>query len=285
MFLKKIQSDKLTYLQAGILLAAFIGLYFPFILAMEQDWSTNDNFSHGYFIPVIAAYMVYSRRTLLKGETVAPSNWGLLIIALGLVQLIIAKIGTEFFLQRTSMIVVLFGSVLFLLGKSFTRKVSFPLIYLVFMIPIPAIIWNNVAFPMQLFASGITERVVQAIGIPVFREGNVLHLSETTLEVVDACSGLRSLTSMLALGAALAYFSRLPGIRKWAIFLSALPIAIFVNIIRLTITAALASRFGGEIAQGFLHDFSGWLIFIVGLASLWGVAVLLSKGKYQDAPH
>lgn len=285
MLLKETHPDKLIYLQAGILLAAFIGLYLPFILTMEQDWSTNDNFSHGYFIPVIAGYMLYSRRHLLKRETIASSNWGLLIIVLGLLQLVIAKIGSEYFLQRTSMIIVFWGAVLFLLGKSFTRKISFPLIYLIFMVPIPAVIWNNVAFPMQLFASGITEQVIQAIGIPVFREGNVLHLTETTLEVVDACSGLRSLTSMLALGAALAYFSGLSRIRQWAIFLSALPIAILVNIIRLTVTAALASRFGDDIAQGFLHDFSGWLIFIVGLASLWGVTVLLSKGKNQDAAH
>ena len=145
------------------------------------------------------------------------------------------------------------------------------------MIPIPAIIWNSFAFPMQLFASSVTETVIRAFGIPVYREGNIINLAETTLEVVDACSGLRSLTSMLALSAAIAYFSNLPITRKWIIFLSAVPIAIFVNVVRLTATAALASRYGSEVAQGFLHDFSGWLTFVFGLAMLLGINTLLTR--------
>ena len=264
-------------IQLAVLASAFLALYFPFILTMEYDWRTNDNFSHGYFIPVIAGYMIYWRREEFTKYVFSPSNWGIIFVGLGLLQLLIAKIGTEYFLQRTSMIIVLFGIALFLFGKSITKKLSFPLIYLIFMIPIPAIIWNSFAFPMQLFASSITETVIRAFGIPVYREGNIINLAETTLEVVDACSGLRSLTSMLALSAAISYFSNLPIARKWIIFLSAVPIAIFVNIVRLTATAALASRYGSEVAQGFLHDFSGWLTFVVGLAMLLGINTLLTR--------
>ena len=264
-------------IQLAVLASAFLALYFPFILTMEHDWRINDNFSHGYLIPLIAGYMIYWRREEFRENAFSPSNWGILLVGLGLLQLVIAKIGMEYFLQRTSMIIVLFGIALFLFGRSITKQLSFPLIYLIFMIPIPAIIWNNFAFPMQLFASSITETVIHAIGIPVYREGNVIHLVETSLEVVDACSGLRSLTSMLALSAAIAYFSNLGIARKWTIFLSAVPIAIFVNVVRLTGTAILASRYGSQVAQGFLHDFSGWLTFVVGLAILWCINLLLSR--------
>lgn len=283
MLLKMRAFRKPIYIQTGILFAAFAGLYFPFIITMVQDWNTNANYSHGYLIPLITGYMIYNMRRELQGVEISPSNLGLPLIVLGLAQLVVARIGSEYFLQRTSMIVVFFGLSLFLVGKDFTKKVSIPVIYLIFMIPIPAIIWNKVAFPMQLFASGITEWVIQVMGIPVFREGNILHLAETSLEVADACSGIRSLVSMLALSGAFAYLSELSRLKQWLLFLSAAPIAILINIIRLTLTAGLASRFGEKVAQGFMHEFSGWLIFLLGLAMLAGVYVFLLKAKIKHA--
>ena len=267
------------YLQAGIFFTAFVAIYYPFIAPMVEDWATNDNYSHGYFIPFISLYLVYTMHNELRALKAPASNWGLPIMLLGLTQLIIGKVGSEFFVQRTSMIVVLFGASLFLLGRQHTKKTWFPITYLIFMVPLPAIIWNRIAFPMQLFASAITERMVQLMGIPIFREGNVLHLAETTLEVVDACSGLRSLFTMFALSAVLAFITKCSNIKKMALFLSAAPIAIFINVIRLCLTAVLASRYGELVAHGFLHDFSGWLIFILGLAMLLGVKNLLTKQK------
>lgn len=267
------------YLQAGIFFTAFVAIYYPFIAPMVEDWATNDNYSHGYFIPFISLYLVYEMRDELRALKAPASNWGLPIMLLGLVQLIIGKVGSEFFVQRTSMIVVLFGASLFLLGRQHTKKTWFPITYLIFMVPLPAIIWNRIAFPMQLFASAVTERAIQLMGIPIFREGNVLHLVETTLEVVDACSGLRSLFTMFALSAVLAFITKSSNIKKITLFLSAAPIAILINVIRLCLTAALASRYGEQVAHGFLHDFSGWLIFILGLAMLLGVKNLLTKQK------
>jgi exosortase len=256
-----------------VLSAALIGLYFPVLVLMAKDWSTNDNYSHGFFIPLISGYMVYAMKDELRRISLRPANWGLLFLLTGLGQLYIAKVGSEFFLQRTSLILVLLGMTLFLLGTGITKKVLLPLAYLLFMVPLPAIIWNKIAFPMQLFSSAVTENVVRLIGIPIFREGNVLHLAQTTLEVVDACSGLRSLTTMFALGAALAWFSDFASWKKWLLFIAAAPVAIFANIVRLTATAGLASVYGEKVAQGFLHDFSGLFTFVFGLALL----VMISK--------
>ena len=146
------------------------------------------------------------------------------------------------------------------------------------MVPLPAIIWNQISFPMQLFSTVLTEHIIRLIEIPVFRQGNILFLTQTTLEVVDACSGLRSLVTMFALSAALAWFADFSQPRKWILFFMAAPIAIIANIIRLTITAILASKYGSVVAQGFLHDFSGMATFFIGLAMLVGVNSLLCIG-------
>ena len=265
------------YYQLGFLLLAFLALYYPFIQTLMRDWDTNDNYSQGYFIPFVSAFMIWWVLKDLEINDLKPSNWGIAIIVLGLLQLFIAKVGSEYFLQRTSMIIVLFGISFFLFGGRFTKTIWLPLVYLIFMVPLPAIIWNRIAFPMQLFASAITEDVVRFIGIPILREGNVLHLAQTSLEVVDACSGLRSLVNILGLAVGLGFVMNREAWKRWALFLAAFPIAVIVNIIRLAGTAVLATRYGGDVARGFLHDFSGWLVFVAGIALLIGVQGVLNK--------
>jgi len=268
---------KPIHLQLGLLFLAFLALYYPFIQTLVRDWCTNDNYSQGYFIPFVSAFMIWWIRDELAAIDLKPSNWGIVLIALGLLQLFIAKVGSEYFLERTSMIVVLFGLCLFLFGGRWTKTIWLPLVYLIFMIPLPAIIWNRIAFPMQLFASAITEDVVRLMGIPVLREGNVLHLARTSLEVVDACSGLRSLVNILGLAVGLGFLMNKEAWKRWAMFLAAFPIAIIVNIVRLAGTAVLASHYGGDVARGFLHDFSGWLVFVAGIGLLIGVQGLLGR--------
>ncbi len=275
-FLRSNEAQHVLFLCVAV---ALVGLYFPVIVKLAKDWSSNDNYSHGFFIPLISAYMVYTMKGELQKLPVRPKNWGILLLLAGLGQLYVASVGSEFFLQRTSLILVLLGAVLYLWGKPVTHKVIVPILYLLFMIPLPAIIWNKIAFPMQLFSSVITEHVVRLLGIPIFREGNVLHLAQTTLEVVDACSGLRSLTTMFALAAAFAWFSDYANWKKWVLFFTAAPIAIFANMIRLTATAGLASIYGEKVAQGFLHEFSGLFIFVFGLLLLGLTNKLLQKKK------
>jgi len=265
------------HLQLSFLFLAFLALYYPFIQTLIRDWDTNDNYSQGYFIPIVSGFMIWSLRRELAAIEIKPSNWGIALVALGLLQLLIAKIGSEYFLQRTSMIIVLFGISFFLFGGRFTKTIWLPLVYLIYMVPLPAIIWNRIAFPMQLFASALTEDVVRLIGIPILREGNVLHLAQTSLEVVDSCSGLRSLVSMLALATAFAFLINKDTWKRWVLFLAAFPIAVIVNIIRLSATAILASRYGGDVARGLLHDFSGWLVFVAGIALLILTQSLLGR--------
>jgi exosortase len=261
----------------SLLLLALLALYMPFLQRLVSEWGTNDDYSHGYFIPVLTIYFIYLLRDELKQVLIKPNNFGLAVIAVGLAQLIIAKIGSEYFLQRTSLIIVLLGLVLFLLGWQYLLKLFLPIGYLVFMVPLPAIVWNKIAFPMQLFASFLTEKVIYFFGVPIYREGNVLHLAQTTLEVVAACSGLRSLVTMFALSAALAMLSALSTPKKIILFISAVPIAIFANISRLTFTALLATKMGSDAAQGFLHEFSGIMVFLLGLSLLVAVNWLLGR--------
>jgi len=269
--------QKQALISLGVMLAALLFLYFPILQYLVHDWDTNDNYSHGYFIPFLTLYVIYNIKDELQKLPVKTNIIGLFLIFLGLTQLIVAKIGSEYFLQRTSLILVLAGIVLFCLGTSFFKKLLLPITYLIFMVPIPAIIWNKIAFPMQLFGSVLTEKFVTLMGVPIFREGNVLHLSGTTLEIVDACSGLRSLTTLFALSAVFAILSTHKTWQKWILFFAAAPIAIFANIVRLSATALLASRYGSDIAHGFLHDFSGLVVFAVGIILLVTVSNLLKK--------
>lgn len=239
----KIHFINVSYLM--LIPASLAGLYYPMIASLIRDWSLNENYSHGFFIPLISGYMIITIQTELKNLPQRPLNWGLFLLLLGLGQFYIATVGSEFFLQRTSLILVMIGITLFLSGKAIAKRLLLPIVYLMFMIPLPAILWNEIAFPMQLYSSAITEKVIQFFGMPVFREGNILHLAQTSLEVVDACSGLRSLISMFALSAALAWFSDHAIWKKWVLFLIVSPlVAIFANIVRLAGTAGFAHFYG-----------------------------------------
>jgi exosortase len=188
-----------------------------------------------------------------------------------------ANIGAELFMMRFSMVITLSGIIIYLFGISTFRTILIPVAYLILMIPIPAILWNQVAFPLQLWAAKLSAQMIALIGIPVFREGNILHLAPTSLEVVDACSGLRSLTSLLALTGIAAYLAPLSVLKKWVLFFSAVPVAVAVNVIRLTITAAMAVWISPETAHGFLHDMSGLIIFGAALVLVYLVFIIELK--------
>jgi exosortase len=263
--------------QIAALSILYLSVYQHTLIKLVGDWATDDNYSHGFLIPFISGYMMWQKWDKLSVYAARPNLLGLLVIATGMGLHIVGNIGAELFVMRVSMIVTLLGLSLYLLGKAITKEILLPIAYLIFMVPLPSIIWNQIAFPLQLFAAAITEQAVDLIGIPIFREGNTLHLPTTTLEVVDACSGLRSLVSLLALSAAFAYFVDLSKASKWALFFSAVPIAIGVNVLRLMVTAMMAHWVSPDTAHGFLHDASGLLMFILAFCLLLLLYVSLSK--------
>ncbi len=276
---------KTRWLQIVLVTAAFVGLYHNTIYKLVHDWSIDPNFSHGFLIPFVALYMIWSRRKKLADTQIYTSNAGLLLVAFGMFTHVVGNIGAELFTMRVSMIFTLAGILVYFLGFKAFKIIMVPVLYLLIMIPIPSIIWNKIAFPLQLFAAQISSVFIDLIGIPVFREGNVLHLANTSLEVVDACSGLRSLTSLMALTGAFAYLAPMSIIKKWILFLCAFPIAVIVNIFRLTVTAAMAAWIGPETAHGFMHDMSGLIIFVLALVLVYIVFVIELKieNKRKDS--
>jgi exosortase len=284
----KISAQKIA--QISMIAACFAFLYYPTIAHMVSDWADNDNYSHGFLVPAIVAFMIWQKRESFTDLEARPNNLGLAVMAAGMAIFVAGNIGSELFTMRFSIVVTIFGLTLFLFGIPIGRATSVPILYLTFMIPLPAIIWNQIAFPLQLFAARISAGCISAMGISVLRQGNILELSNTTLEVVDACSGLRSLASLLALSAAFAYIVPLTRLNKVILFMSAVPIAIGVNILRLTATAAAARYIGPETAEGFLHDFSGLLIFGAALLLLFATYAILSKmdthfGRIKENPN
>ena len=262
-----------------VLAGCFAVLYHHVIAKLVHDWYSDDNYSHGFLIVPIALYFVWERRNKLKEAITRPSAWGLVIV-LGSVALLLAGIlGSELFLTRISILGIIGGAVLFLYGRNHLKILFFPIAFLLLMIPIPAIIFNQIAFPLQLLASRFGELALMACRVPVLREGNVIHLANTSLEVAEACSGIRSLVSLLTLGIVYGYFT---DSRLWIrviLALGTIPIAIAANGIRVAGTGIAAHYYGPQAAQGFFHSFSGWIIFIAAFIMmfiLYRVIALLS---------
>jgi exosortase len=254
---------------AALAVLSFGILYWPVWARLWQDWANDDNYSHGFLIVPLAAYFAWERRERLTSAEPRPVWLGLILLVGGLGLLLAGLLGAELFLTRVSILFVLAGVVLFVLGWRALRVLAFPLAFLILMIPIPAIIFNQIAFPLQLVASQAGAAVLSAFSVPVLREGNVMILAHTTLEVAEACSGIRSLISLLTLGIVYGYFTDPRGGVRLAIALATVPIAIVANAGRVAGTGIAAHYYGPEAAQGFFHTFSGWLVFVVALAMLF----------------
>ena len=253
------------------LVVSFGILYRNVIAKLVHDWSVDENYSHGFLIVPLAAYLAWERRAQLANLAVRPSAWGLAIVGGSIAVLLAGLLGAELFLSRIAMIGTIVGAVVFVLGWQHLKALAFPLAILLLMIPIPTIIFNQIVFPLQLLASRVGEASLMAAGIPVLREGNIIVLANTSLEVAEACSGLRSLVSLLTLAIVYGYFTdRRPGVRV-AIALASIPVAIIANGARVAGTGIAAHYYGPAVAQGFLHTFSGWMVFVVAFLMLFVV--------------
>jgi exosortase len=218
-------------------------------------------------VPVVAGFIVWQKREELMALKAQPNWWGLILVIWGGIQLTIATLGTELFSARIAFMMTLIGVVWTLCGTAMLKKLTFPLLLLFFMIPIPAVIYNSITFKLQLLASHLAEDALTLLSVPVAREGNVLELPNQKLQVVEACSGIRSLLSLTFLSLVYGYFFEKKTWVRWVLFLSTIPIAIVANGSRVTITG-LMTQVKAELAEGFFHEAQGWVIFMVGLGLL-----------------
>lgn len=265
-----------TYAVA-LVLAAMAAVYWPVLTGLVGAWNTDDNYSHGFFIVPLALYFSWERRQAILDAPVHPTWVGFGVMAASLLLLVGGLLGAELFLSRISIIGALAGAILFLFGWPRLRILLFPLAFMLLMIPLPAIIFNKIAFPLQLVASHVGEAGISAMNIPILREGNVLILANATLEVAEACSGIRSLVSLFTLGIVFGYFvDRRPWVRG-VIAVSAIPVAILANGLRVASAGWAAHNYGTAGVEGLFHEFSGWVVFVVAFLMMLGFQRLLQR--------
>ena len=259
------------------LLACVLLVYARTFFLLGKDWWTDDNYSHGLLLPVALGFLIHQERSEWSRLKSKPSWFGIPIIVFSQLVALVGYLGAEFFLQRVSFAIFAAGVVVYVWGWKLLRETLLLIFLYLLTVPLPAIIFNQIALPLQLFASTVSEHVLGWLNIPVFREGNILELPNMTLSVAEACSGIRSLMSLITLAVMLAYF--LPVRWKWrvAFVVSAVPVAVLCNSARVAGTGILARHFGEAAAQGFFHSFSGWLIFVLAFALLSLEMMLLGK--------
>lgn len=262
----------------GILsLAVLLGyLYYPIIAGLMAQWSIDTAYGYGYFMPGIAAYLVWERRHALRALPSQSSWWGYLILLAGLGALVLGRAGGIHLLARGSLVVVLCGLVLFLGGRRILTLVTFPLAFLALMIPPPPALFNRVVWPLQLFTARFSTEALRLVGYPVLLQGIYIDLPTVRVEVAEACSGFQSLIALGATGVLLAYMTQERWIDRVLLVAAVVPIAILSNSVRVTWIIAMGSR-DPRFFEGALHPGSGVIVFVLATALLLGLASLLAR--------
>jgi exosortase len=249
--------------QVGILAVVSVWLYWHTLLHLVGQWWNDPNFSHGFFVPLFSAFVIWQERDRLARITPKPSWAGLIVLLAGLAVLIVGRLGAELFLDRSSLLLVLAGVVILFLGWNLFRAVLFPWAFLLLMIPIPTIVFNQITFPLQLLASRVAATVLPVLGVPILREGNVINLPSMALEVAEACSGIRSLMSLVTLAIIYGYLMEKRLWVRWLLAVASVPIAVAANSIRIIGTGLLVQYWDADKAEGYFHASWGWIIFVV----------------------
>ncbi len=258
----------------GLVLAL---IYFPVFVELWDDWERDSNYSHGFLVPLVSLFLLWKKRRELSQIPAKLSPFGLAIIAAGLFLLIVGTAGAEYFSVRLSFVALIFGLVWYFGGDKLAKSAAVPIWYLVLAIPVPYVIYFAMAFPLQLLATKATVVLLHLMGLPSIRQGNIIHLPGYSLEVVEACSGLRSLMSLLALSGVYAYLTQKTKLRKFILFASAVPIALVANIFRIIITALGAYLISPKMAEDFLHELSGLVVFIISFICLFILGEILKR--------
>ena len=274
-----------------LIILAVVFLYASVLTRLVEHWWVDENYSHGLLVPFVIAYILWISIDDLK-NAIRPGAFvlgGVLVIA-SLVMLLGGTLGAEFFVQRISFTLMLAAIVVYFFGVNLLRLLAIPFVLLLLAIPIPQIIFNKIAFPLQIYASQMAVWGIRLFEVPTVRKGNVIDIlpqgatQVIALEVVEACSGIRSLMTLMTLALILVYFTRrdeTPNNSGWLRFLSnldfwrgailmfsAIPIAILTNAGRVTATGILTHYYGKQATESTLHDFAGWIVYLVALAML-----------------
>ena len=258
------------------LVGLFTVLYAGVAVDLASEWWTVDSASYGLLIPPTALYIAYLRRDVTLSVPAQSDLRGLWVLALGCLILLVGKLAAEFFLMRISMDFVVAGLTWTFWGAERFKTLEVPFVLLLTMVPLPTIVYNALAAPLQLFASKIATDLAQAMGVSAFRDGNIIQLANTSLGVEEACSGLHSLSALMVASLLLGHLEAGTVPKRFLLFLLSIPFAIGINVLRVTGTALLAD-YKLEFAMGFYHSFSGWLVFVAGFGVLWFAGKLLFR--------
>ena len=261
------------------LLALAIWLYFSIVNRLVAQWFHDPNFSHGFFVPFFSAYVVWKSRDRLFALPETPSSWGFVFLVFSMLMLIVGALGAELFLSRISLIFLIASLIILFWGWARFRVLLFPTAFLFLMVPIPALVFNQITFPLQLLASKVAAVALPFAGVPVLREGNIIHLPAMPLEVAEACSGIRSLLSLVTMAIIYGFFRESRNWIRVILALLAVPIAIAANSTRIVGTGLLVQYWDPDKAEGFFHSFSSWLVFALSLGML-----LLSHQIFRRRP-
>lgn len=248
------------------MLAALVLAFGGVLTELVRDWMRDANYNHGFLIPVISGFVLWGKREELGSRSPSPSTWGLLGLLLALAMIILGTAGAEVFTQRVGFIGVLSSLVLFIFGWRYLRLTLFPLAFLLLAIPLPYVIYYGLTAPMQAFAAKCAIWGLGLVGVPAVAQGNIIHLPQASLEVAEACSGIRSLYSFLAIGALVAYLAPILWMGRLILFLSALPLSVAGNAVRVWGSGMGAFLIGPEATKGTIHELFGILVFVVSLA-------------------
>lgn len=264
-------------LPAILLLVLTAMVFYPTLAKLVHTWWVDPNFSHGFLIPIFSAWVVWRHRSVLRPANILPSSWGLVLIACALLLLIAGTVGVEQFLPGVALVLLLGGFVATFLGWNIFRQLLFAWAMLFLMLPIPAIVLNQITIPLQFLSSQLATSLLSLIGIPILREGNVITLPVMQLEVAEACSGIRSLVSLTTLALMYGYVAEPSWVRRIVLALAAIPIAIAANALRIFGTGLCVEYWDPSKAAGFFHEFSGWVVFILSMALILLVHAMLCK--------
>jgi exosortase len=253
----------------AVVVGLLIALYARVGIKLVVDWYNIADYSHGFLVPLFSLFLLWDKRKQIAATPVRPSWAGLSLVGLGLIVLIFGIYGVDLFTSRISFVILLSGLIWTFFGSAMLRQLQFPVLVLLLAIPFPAIIFNQITFPLQLLASRLASMLLPLLGVPVLQEGNVIQLPVMKLEVAEACSGIRSLMSLFTLAVFYGYFLEKTTLRRVLLALASIPIAVAANVARIVGTGLCVQYWDPNKALGFFHEFSGWVMFLVSLACLY----------------